>query len=352
MALARTTKLQQRSAEAFGTGAFTTTAFTPDNDSLLVVAVRAQSDSNDGFTGASITMTPSAGSATARLNSTTSPGWSYGTRIWTIPITSGASMTVQVDAGAANIYQYVVEVYQYTGHNASPIGATASATDADGDAAGAATLSGVPATDSEVIAFSQVALNGPGTPGTDVGTGWTEIYDASTSEWSLDQTQIRTASTSTSVAWADLSTSGGITAGAVLLAIEIKAAGATAATLSAATPSGTLGTSTTATLGATTDQTTGTFYGVVDSSGNISGITATQIKAGQNNVGAAPVASSNAAVSTTSPTTAISGLTANTLYSYAVVQNNANGDSNVLTGTFTTAAAVTGSNRFMLLGVG
>jgi hypothetical protein len=112
------------------------------------------------------------------------------------------------------------------------------------------------------------------------------------------------------------------------------------ATLSSATPSGTLGTATSATLGATTDQTSGTFYGVVDTAGNISGITAAQVKAGQNNASTPAVASNSSAVGGTSPTTGVTGLTANTAYSYAVVQNNVNGDSNVLTGTFTTAVAV------------
>jgi hypothetical protein len=114
---------------------------------------------------------------------------------------------------------------------------------------------------------------------------------------------------------------------------------AAGATLSGATPSGTLGTQTTATIGATTDQTTGNFYAVVDVAANMAGITATQIKAGQHAGGTAAIASEDAAVSTTTPSVGITGLTAGTLYSYAVVQNNANGDSNVLTGTFTTAAA-------------
>ncbi len=123
-------------------------------------------------------------------------------------------------------------------------------------------------------------------------------------------------------------------------AIEvIAAAGGSAPTLSSATPSGTLGTTTTATLGATTNQTSGTFYGVVDTAGNISGITAAQVKAGQNNGSVSAVAAANSAVSTSSPAAAVSGLTAATAYSYAVVQNNTNGDSNVLTGTFTTASA-------------
>jgi hypothetical protein len=114
--------------------------------------------------------------------------------------------------------------------------------------------------------------------------------------------------------------------------------GAAAATLSSATPSGTLGTTTTASLGATTNQTSGTFYGVVDSAGNLSGVTASQVKAGQKASGAAALSSGNSSVSTTTPSIPITGLSSGTLYSYAVIQNNTNGDSNMLTGTFTTAS--------------
>jgi len=109
--------------------------------------------------------------------------------------------------------------------------------------------------------------------------------------------------------------------------------GASTATLSAgtATPG-----NTTATIGATTDQTSGTFYVVVDTAANLSGVTATQIKAGQKASGSAALASGNASVSTTTPSVGVTGLAVETLYSYAAVQNNTNGDSNVVTGTFTT----------------
>jgi hypothetical protein len=111
------------------------------------------------------------------------------------------------------------------------------------------------------------------------------------------------------------------------------------ASLSSPTPSGTLGTSTTATLGATTNQISGTFYTVVDSSGNLSGVTVTQIKAGQKASGSAALASNNATISTTTPSVSVSGLTSGTTYSYASVQSNTNGNSNVVTGTFTTATS-------------
>jgi hypothetical protein len=108
--------------------------------------------------------------------------------------------------------------------------------------------------------------------------------------------------------------------------------------LSAPTPSGTIGTTTTATIGATTDQATGTFYVVVDSGANLAGVTAVQIKAGQRADGNAALASNDAAVGSTSPSAGVTGLVAGTSYAYAAIQNNANGDSNIVTGTFTTAS--------------
>lgn len=115
------------------------------------------------------------------------------------------------------------------------------------------------------------------------------------------------------------------------------AASGGAAVLSSPTPSGTLGTSTTATLGCTTDTSSGTLYGVVDTAANISGITAAQVKLGQNKNSVAAVASGNSAVSTSTPSVAVSGLTQSTAYSYAEAQDTGS-NSNVVTGTFTTAA--------------
>jgi hypothetical protein len=114
--------------------------------------------------------------------------------------------------------------------------------------------------------------------------------------------------------------------------------------LSSPTPSGTIATATTATIGATTNQASGTFYAVVDTAANLSGVTATQIKAGQKASGSAALASDSNTVTTTSATADITGLAGTTLYSYAAVQNNTNGDSNVVTGTFTTATLLAQSH--------
>lgn len=117
-------------------------------------------------------------------------------------------------------------------------------------------------------------------------------------------------------------------------------------TISSATPSGTLGTQTTATIGCTTDDNTGTLYVVVETA-SLTGITASQIKAGQNAGGTAADASANSAVSTTSPSAGVTGLTAGTAYNYAALQFSG-GNSNILTGTFTTASAAGGVARQMM----
>ena len=119
-------------------------------------------------------------------------------------------------------------------------------------------------------------------------------------------------------------------------------------TISSATPSGTLGTQTTATIGCTTGDSSGTLYVVVDTA-SLSGITASQIKAGQNASSSAAVAAANGAVSSGSPSVGVSGLSAGTAYNYAVLQFSG-GNSNILTGTFTTATG--GTVYDVALGVG
>src|SRR5690606_22405318 len=90
--------------------------------------------------------------------------------------------------------------------------------------------------------------------------------------------------------------------------------GASPPTLSSATPSGTLGTATTATVGATSTSSTGDFYAVLSTSNNVSGASCTQIKAGNHSGGSAAAFADDAAVSTTSPSVGFTGLTGSTLY--------------------------------------
>ena len=166
------------------------------------------------------------------------------------------------------------------------------------------------------------------------GSGWTEDADDSAAAYKAYHRIDSPGGTYAASGTLAVSTNYG------LGIISIAAAGPSTATLSAPTPSGTLGTDTTATIGATTDQTSGTFYAVVDSAANLAGVTATQIKAGQKASGSAALAADSNTVSGASVTADITGLSAATLYAYAAVQNNANGDSNVVTGTFATGYPV------------
>jgi hypothetical protein len=171
------------------------------------------------------------------------------------------------------------------------------------------------------------------------GTGFTSLgalanWDTANGDTSLAEWR-RT--TSTSAAAATFTLSGA--EGGFIWGLVVGEAAATPATLSSATPSGTIGTSTSATVGATTDQSSGTLYAVLSTSNNVSTATASQVKAGQNSTGAAASFSGSNTVSTTTPSVTIGSLSAATLYYYAEVQNNTNGDSNVVSGSFTTAAA-------------
>ena len=139
----------------------------------------------------------------------------------------------------------------------------------------------------------------------------------------------------------------------VIAAILNPASAGSPPTLSSATPSGTIGTSTTANIGATTTNGTAgsnTLYTVRATTDIFTGVTATQVKAGQNASGnTTGVTALNAAVTTTAPSVSQTSLTASTLYYYAEAQEDSNGLSNVLTGSFTTAAAATGAKLLSMI---
>jgi hypothetical protein len=104
-------------------------------------------------------------------------------------------------------------------------------------------------------------------------------------------------------------------------------------------PVGTQTGSTTATVGATTDEGNGTMYAVVTTSATQPSVA--QIKAGQNNAGTAAAWSGNVAVSSTgAKTLSATGLPASTTcYAHLVHADAAGNDSNrVSSSSFTTAA--------------
>lgn len=122
------------------------------------------------------------------------------------------------------------------------------------------------------------------------------------------------------------------------VAVELVSAGdTTAPTLTS--PTGTQTGPTTATVGATTDEGNGTLYAVVTASATAPSVA--QIKAGQNESGAAAVWSGSVAVSSTGAKTLnATGLTASTsYYAHLVHADSAGNNSNVVSSAqFTTAA--------------
>lgn len=209
-----------------GTGSYTTASFTPNNSSLLCVAAIGGGASTSLANWAP-TIADSLGTLTwtQRISVTrTLTGWTYGTRIWTAPITTGASMTVTIDHGSEKIDALCVSVIDATGYDTStPIGATASSNNI-ADGASSITLSASPASDSLVIAWLDVEMNTSG-HATTPGTGWTELQDfGNATTLGYLQSQERTGSTSTTVAWGDTHTGAGSFFGASGGALEIKAA--------------------------------------------------------------------------------------------------------------------------------
>lgn len=180
-----------------------------------------------------------------------------------------------------------------------------------------------------------------GTTGGSFSAGVTEIAGSDRAiNGTATRTLAGTATTSTNplTVTGDIGSSSGST-WQLLAAVGIPPAAA-GATISSGTPSGTIGTQRSATLGATSTQSTGTFYGVVSSSSaDITGITASQVQNALYAGGGAATFAANDTVSDSTPSVAITGLSPSTTYYYAVMQRTSSTNSNVVTGSFTTAVA-------------
>lgn len=223
MALSRNQHATQSSATAFGTGGYTTGAFTPRDNSLLVIVATANGATNNGLRGTDLTIGDSLGtlSWTSRVATTEGPAASQAIRIWTAPIGTGQSMTVTIDAGAFDVYQYRVVPLDYTGYDTTTsTGGKITGSDADGAGAASITLDAAPASSDETIGVAVIETN---TGGVTEGAGWTELVDQVTTGWWGMQLQVRTGSTSTSVDWADLDATAGGASQGILAALVVNA---------------------------------------------------------------------------------------------------------------------------------
>ena len=220
--LTRTDLLGQLSTESWGTGAFTSNSFTPPDNSLLVVVgwgteSGASTDPSGDLTisGGGLTFTP-------RFNFGAFANYAMGIRVWTAPVTTGASMTLQIDAGTRDMFMFGLAAFAYTGANASsPIGATGTLSDGTvPDGAKSLTLNAAPASTSEVIG---VVHHDKESGGTTPGSAFTELYDLFSGNFAAEL-EVRGGSTSTTVDWVDVFTGGGGTFKLVAIGFEVKKA--------------------------------------------------------------------------------------------------------------------------------
>lgn len=228
--LTRTQEIAVNSGASIGTAAFTTAAFTPENNSLVIAKVCGIQEGDTGMEGSDLVISDSVPLTwTPRATTVTSPAWSYGCRDWTAPVVTGVSMTVTIDTDASNFDMefYSVEIFSYTtdvGGATVTAGATAVGSDADGDGAASITLSGAPATSSHVLAMCMTGLGGASGTITS-GAGFTQVNERVQTSWSMTETETRTGSTSTTVDWVDVLATGTGFGGAVMTATEIAETG-------------------------------------------------------------------------------------------------------------------------------
>lgn len=219
-----------QSTATFGTGQFSTPSFTPSNNCRLWVLVEADEEADTGLEGTSITVGGGGLSWSSYDATATSPGWSYGQALHYADVTTAASMTVDVDAGAFNVHRYRVTVIQVIDGDVSgtPVVVTKQ-TGTTNDGALAVTLTSAPLSTSFTMAFLFLALSGATNVNVDPGTtpgSWTEDHDETEAGWQTFSAQyIASGYTGTTADWADINTSGIPTAviGYSVMVVEFRA---------------------------------------------------------------------------------------------------------------------------------
>lgn len=143
-----------------------------------------------------------------------------------VAIGNGTACTLTASKTGANAGRWYIRPYSWTGGNtSSPVGAIMEHAPETMDGAVTGTLSATPASDSDVISCAIATLNGGAAVAMTQGADQTELWDVQSDDWFISHGQVRTGSTSTSISWADVNTTGvGYYQQPVFLAVEIKAA--------------------------------------------------------------------------------------------------------------------------------
>jgi hypothetical protein len=233
-ALSQTNLLDQVDAvNTVGSISVTSGSFTPPDNSLIVLHVGLVSFNGDvtgglSVSGGGLTWTRRAGPNGANIGSY------FGVHeIWTAPVTTGASMTINITNSHTNddgVSVALVQVVSFTGYNTgTPVGGIASATNiTNPEDADTITLNATPDTNSIVTASRYFNSDTEDSTATE-GAGWTEVYDHITGlGYGALEMEVRGSSVSTSVSWADLVDSAYTAWGMSRLAIEIRSASAIA----------------------------------------------------------------------------------------------------------------------------
>ncbi len=104
------------------------------------------------MTAADLTISDTLAKTWTQRASVTPAGFGSAVAIWTTPIELGQSMQISVDAGARSVFCYRVEVVCIKGYDeASPVGGSGNATDADGQGSLTFNLSQTPRGDSYTL---------------------------------------------------------------------------------------------------------------------------------------------------------------------------------------------------------
>lgn len=242
MPLSAPTRVLATTETGFGTStSFTTSAFTPANNTLLVVFVNITQVGCNYSAYPSLTI--SGGSLSwdpVRASVLAAPSAGAGKfqallGVYTAQVSTGASMSITISGlTSSSTSHYDVEVYTFTGYNtSSPIGATATGTGV-GPGSTSITLSASPASTSYLMAGRSLAPSvggGTATP----GASWSTAYDsgATAGGFCVAEQMDITGVTSTTVNWATLLNGDTVADSAsVQAAVEVKqaAGGGTAVT--------------------------------------------------------------------------------------------------------------------------
>ncbi len=211
-----------------GSGSIVTASVTTTTGGLLVALLGVQKNGGSGInpstSGMAIANSATAYTWTKRVAVGRTDDFGLGIGLWTAPVSAGQSCTVTGSFSGYTAFWSAIGVFQYTGQDVSPIGASGSKTPMADDGPDSITLSGTPAGTSEVIGGLVHAQNGATLSTATPGTNHTEIFDISTTGECGMQAQVQNIGTaSSSFAWADTDAGGNSLALTDGVAIEIKA---------------------------------------------------------------------------------------------------------------------------------